>query len=112
MKAFENYLRTGLCYSEKKIPYYLSWVNRYLRFCKCGPESPAYQIRIPEFLSRLSTRVEDWQVQQAREAVRLCLYYTQKSEPGTLRSKETDAHWKAAVDKMKNLMGVKSPLDF
>ena len=67
----------------------MHWISRYHRFCAGvktdevrGKSDPA---RITAFTAALAHRYHDWQVQQAKEAVGLLLYYNHthvKGSPG------------------------------
>ncbi len=66
---------SAICYLKrsllKKLPYYLNWVRKLHDFCDIKPDSPIISKDIDQFLKKLSSTYESWQVQQASDAVSL-----------------------------------------
>lgn len=59
----------------QKISFFIGWVKQYLQFCNVQSGSAASDEQLPLFLEMLSKRCEQWQVDQAKEAVaRYCCY--------------------------------------
>jgi hypothetical protein len=59
----------------KKTRYYLKWVLQMYVFCKKDPGTQVSSNEISRYLSQLSIRQEEWQVQQAREAISLYMFF-------------------------------------
>jgi hypothetical protein len=57
--------------SEKRLPYYLRWVSRFHEFCSLHNIDGDSREAFTAYLQDLSKHYEDWQVQQAKGAVRL-----------------------------------------
>jgi integron integrase len=63
---------------------------------------------VDKFLRHLARSCEDWQVNQAKEAVILYAYYLKSMETaGMERSADADALWKQAADTMVSVMRLK-----
>jgi len=77
LEDFEAYLRDRKIVFEKRIPYYLHWVSLYLDFAR-KTASLEKDVTLAAFLRALGKTKEEWQVEQAREAVRLYRYFREK----------------------------------
>jgi len=72
LPEFQQYLLARKLVPEKNVPYYARWVSRYLVFSN-PLENMNRAEMLQRFLDDLQSRqpMENWQVQQAREAVQL-----------------------------------------
>ena len=70
MKDFHNYLLSKMLISNKKVPYYVSWVKKYFAFTGSGPENQINSTLIDKFISNLTNNHEDWQIIQAKELLK------------------------------------------
>jgi hypothetical protein len=72
LPEFQQYLLSRKLVPEKNAAYYAYWVSRYLAFSN-RLENMDKEEMLQRFLDDLQSRqhMEDWQVQQAREAVQL-----------------------------------------
>lgn len=72
LPEFQQYLLSRKLVPEKNAPYYAYWVSRYLAFSNRLENRDKAEM-LQRFLDDLQSRqhMEDWQVQQAREAVQL-----------------------------------------
>jgi integron integrase len=72
LPEFQQYLLSRKLVPEKNAPYYAHWVSRYLAFSNRLEHMDKEEL-LRRFLDDLQTRqhLEDWQVQQAGEAVEL-----------------------------------------
>jgi integron integrase len=76
-KTYKQFLENLNRVPKMHIPYYLSWVRQFQYFAYSQgvlPESAEGPL-LDEFLSHLSSFREDWQLDQAKDAVRLYLYF-------------------------------------
>ncbi|MHB8791345.1 MAG: integron integrase [Desulfobulbaceae bacterium] len=93
--------------AEKKLSFYLHWVSSFISYCHKEDCSPADNSRILSFLNLLAKSKEDWQVNQAREALRLYHYYlaqkTQRESPPGADT-DSDAAWRAVAQHMKEAL--------
>lgn len=91
MVSFGAFLRDRNQVSEKALPYYIHWVDRYRAWLRTeaartegagldsldNPEST-----VTRFVGSLEPMYEEWQVRQARHAIRLYHYYLSSSGAG------------------------------
>ena len=72
LPEYQQYLLSSKLVPEKNAPYYAYWVSRYLAFSN-HPENMDKPEMLRRFLDDLQSRqhLEDWQLQQAGEAVQL-----------------------------------------
>ncbi len=83
------------------MPYYLTWVTRFHDFCDIKPGLPFSSDDIHRYLKKLSRTYEDWQVQQASDAIglyRICQRH--KSSTPVQNSAAPVKQWKAVADEM------------
>lgn len=107
LPGYQNFLESKRLVAEKKLSFYLHWVSTFISYCHKEDCSHADDSRILSFLNLLAKSKEDWQVNQAREALRLYHFYlaqaTQgESPPGA--DKDTDAAWRAVAQQMKEAL--------
>lgn len=76
LPEFQKYLLSGKLVPERNAPYFAYWVSRYLAFSNRLENMDKAEM-LQRFLDDLQLRqqMEDWQVQQAREAVQLYTNY-------------------------------------
>jgi integron integrase len=81
MQSLAAFLREKGRVGPRCLPYYLRWIEMYRKYVDPHTTSlcpgPAGATTFAKFLSALGQDFEDWQVRQARHAVRLYLYYSQ-----------------------------------
>jgi hypothetical protein len=78
---------------KKNAPYYVKWVSDCYRFIDKPETQSLTNEQAAEFLSRLTKKHEDWQVQQADRALKLYGYFLtckQRSEDGPLVDNQGD----------------------
>jgi len=73
---FKDFLARKHHVPEKRLPYYLRWVSRFHEFCNRSNLDDNAPESIAAYVHELAKNLEDWQVQQAKEAVRLFRYFT------------------------------------
>jgi len=74
-KDFQDFLFRKQHVPEKRLPYYLRWVSRFHEFCNRQNIDDGSLDTIAAYVQDLAKNHEDWQVQQAKEAVRLFCYF-------------------------------------
>jgi integron integrase len=75
MISYAAFLHERGLVPDRYISYYEQWVSKYLREAQqlvAAPDDPA---RIAAFVSSLTNIHEEWQIMQAKRALRLYLYY-------------------------------------
>lgn len=97
MRSFAEFLRSQKDIPEKCLPYYLKWAGMYQRFTAAGKENHGSTPgSLETFITSLARQYDEWQVRQARAAVRLFLYH-QRAEVkrgGSPREDLTDSSGK------------------
>ncbi|HWR88943.1 MAG TPA: tyrosine-type recombinase/integrase [Dissulfurispiraceae bacterium] len=120
-KDFQEFLSKKQHVPDKRLPYYLRWVSRFHEFCSRQDTIGEGNDPIALYLQDLARTHEDWQVQQAKETVRLFRYFggTHLLESGTdIRTvQELLGHSNVQTTMIythvarKNILGVRSPMD-
>lgn len=72
LPEFQDFLRSRRVVPEKNVPYYAHWASKFLAFSNSNGDLPQ-ELRMKHFLSRLERdkKIDEWQVRQAEEALRL-----------------------------------------
>ena len=86
------------------MPYYLRWVAQYQKFCRQTPDQGIPPESVTSFVSQLAKSHEDWQVLQARDAVRLYLYFSDKSLTANSTVLSSDHELVELNERMTNAM--------
>ncbi len=76
---FTDFLKNKQNIPDNKIPFYQLWVTDYHQFCKQNNLNNQNKEALNNFINLLGKKHENWQVQQAKEAIRLYNYYTSRS---------------------------------
>ena len=109
LQEFEKLLRRSEV-SSKVVPWYLLRVEGFVS-AREEPDSRIESEEVEAHLSRLSREVEDWQVEQAREGIRLYRYFIEEKrtpcEPDDEKSHVLDAEWKKLADETVRLLRLK-----
>jgi len=109
MDSYKQYLTSNKIVAEKKIPYYLVWVSKFLDKMEKTEEDPVTDQDINSFVNQLKKKSEDWQVKQAREAVQLYRYYLNKKSNGKPDEKgiDCDNEWKIIAEQFVKVLRLK-----
>jgi len=103
-----NYLQLKGFVSEKHIAYYASWVSQFLHFCKINFGETADAKLVEKFLVRIGKNRPQWQVDQAKEAILLYLFFIKKGQSRPLpQSPHWNAQWVTAADMMRRMLRLK-----
>ncbi|MDQ7786068.1 MAG: site-specific integrase [Thermodesulfovibrionales bacterium] len=90
---------------KKNAPYYVKWVSDCYRFVDKPETQSLTNEQTAEFLSRLTKKHEDWQVQQADRALRLYGYFlTRKQISEGEPSVDNQGDWKEIEEKMRQAL--------
>ena len=94
--------------TKKKLHYYLNWVAQLYVFCKTDPGVTVKSDQITQYLKQLSKNHEDWQSQQASDAIHLYFFYLRRKNvlEGTSESRP-DELWKLRTDEMIKILRLK-----
>lgn len=73
LQEFQEFLVSHKLAKEKYVPYLAHWASQFLAYYNKKTEPANLNLAIAEYLNALesSDKIEDWQVRQAGEAVRL-----------------------------------------
>ncbi len=83
----------------------MHWVTRCHAYLRKNPGKALAKQEIEGFLHDLSKNHEEWQVNQAAEAIKLYRFYEKLKKTGHGRKTiESKAQWKAATDDMTKML--------
>ncbi|WP_337998506.1 integron integrase [Lentisphaera araneosa] len=90
MQVFKVFLLNQKGVYEKNVEYYLKRVVQYGMFCRRNGSEPYDKVSLDAYLRSLFGRAEEWQIQQAEEAVKFYWYWRSegKSELNVWQSDE------------------------
>ena len=75
LESFKTFLSSKGKVNDKYLPFYLRWVTEGYRFLDIPLSQPMINEQKSQFLKHLSKNHEDWQVNQADNALRLYSYF-------------------------------------
>lgn len=101
LEPFKNFLSLKGKVNDKYIPFYLKWVTEGYRFLDIPLTQPITNEQKSQFLKHLSKNHEDWQVNQADNALRLYGYFlsSQQSDKSDGIQEKLINDWKAVEEK-------------
>lgn len=100
LESFKNFLSSKGKVNDKYLPYYLKWVTEGLRFLDIPLSQTITNDQKSQFLKYLSKNHEDWQVNQADNALRLYGYFLSSQQSDKSGIPETLINdWKAVEGK-------------
>jgi len=106
---YENYLRNSAKIPEKRIPYYLQWLEMYENY-RTKTRVQDSQETLESFLQNLSQKYEDWQARQASDSVVLHRYFA-KTRTQAVSKPVTEASlpriWQKKIEKMREILRLK-----
>ncbi len=109
MNGFKAYLQEKQLVAPKRIPFYAVWVSKYLDFCENQNQKGLDPSQLAElFIRQLGRKHEDWQVAQAREAVKLYRYYRRRAESMEPDgSEDAKAQWRQVAEETVRMLRLK-----
>lgn len=101
LESFKRFLSSKVRVNEKYLPYYLKWVMECYRFFDIPLSQSITNEQKVQFLKYLAKNHEDWQVNQAENALRLYSYFlsSENSDKSEGISEKLINDWKAAQEK-------------
>jgi hypothetical protein len=93
MKDFQQFLTSGNFVSAKKMPFYLHWTRQCLSFYRKELKDSVSSDEIQAFLADLSKHKEKWQVEQAREVIKLYLFFKNRPSKKLRSTGLTKSQW-------------------
>lgn len=101
LEGFKNFLLAKRIAPEKRIFYYQNWVKRAYAFCDVSLHQPLPASDLEKYLAHLATSREQWQIEQAKEALTLFNYFLERDvrapEPSGMHAEES---WREAAEEM------------
>lgn len=86
----------------------MSWVSQLYSYLHQDMDRVVARENVDAFLKHLSVSREDWQVRQAREAIRLYRYMQKRNlQPAKSPASRLDAEWRVAADQMTKVLRLK-----
>jgi integrase len=105
MEKFKKYLTLSQVVPEKKVKFYLNWVSKFYFSCKKDIGASVNQKEINDFLRDLSKHCEEWQINQASDAIHLYLFHQRRgSVAPSWKKAQPNQAWKAASDEMVRML--------
>ena len=105
---FCNYLQSKGFVTEKQIPYYSRWVTRFLEHSNALSDQMPPEAQMHHFLSGIGKKHEQWQIDQAKEAISLYLFFTnRKTPPAAKKGLDWNKDWIQAGEMMKRMLRLK-----
>ena len=75
MQEFRNYLVSRRFITKKQSHFYQLWVKNLYAFIGKSPDSDVKNEDIDKYIRNITKYKQDWQVQQAQEAIRVYMHY-------------------------------------
>ena len=107
MDEFRNYLLLKRFVPERQVPYYTRWVSGFLQYCNTHEKLSAPEQQLNRFLSDMGKRCEQWQVDQAREAISLYRFFVGRSNQPVATTRMWNRQWAEAAEMMKKMLRLK-----
>jgi integron integrase len=105
MDDFKSYILSSRIANEKSAAFYVYWVRDFYRYCSKHPDNTVTQEEVEKYLAYLAKRKEDWQVEQASNAIQLYLFHKKKRISGFNREyKSINEHWEALAVEMRRAL--------
>lgn len=105
MQEFKAYLLAMRMTTPKTVDFYLHWVRQFYRFSRMEIGETANREAVEAYLKHLSKKHEDWQVDQAAQAIKLYQFHKSRQERAkTNKNIGNDAQWRAAADDMRKML--------
>ena len=105
MDQFRSYLISTALTDEKKAGFYVSWVSSLYVYYKKRPSDTVTAEEIDRYLKHLSRSREDWQVNQASEAINLYQYFKERGNKTLIKeSMGVHTQWKAVGKEMQKVL--------
>jgi integron integrase len=108
MEDFKAFLIAKQFIPDKKVPYYLMWVSRFYSFCNRGVDETLSKNDVDAFIKHLTKSCEEWQVNQAKEAIELFFFFRHRAtQSNGQKDLDTDGQWKLAAEEMVRMLRLK-----
>ena len=96
MQEFRNYLVSIRFVTKKQSHIYQLWVKNLYDFISKSPGSDVTNEDIDKYIKSITKHKQDWQVQQAQEAIRVYMHYKNRpAEPRVGANDSIKAQWRS-----------------
>ncbi len=113
LEEFKDYLANNDLIFTNHIPFYAMWVTKAYAFCRQDLKRPLSQEQTRKFLDHIAARHPDWQIAQAKDALRNYRYFLdtlnfseQLPDPQTDHS-SNDKRWRQSIQKTVTALRLK-----
>jgi len=108
LDEFCNYLQSKGYVLKKQIPYYSRWVSQFLQISSTRSDQIPVDQQMDHFLSSIEKKCEQWQIDQAKEAISLYLFFiSRKRSPVAKKERDWNTDWVEAGEMMKRMLRLK-----
>lgn len=102
-----DYLKEIKQIPDKKLVYYNNWLSKYLDYAKINNIDYLNPKNINIFLNEFSKNYEQWQLDQAKEAIGLFYFFKKKYENTTINNKKYIKQWLFIQNEIIRLLRLK-----
>jgi hypothetical protein len=107
MNRFAQYLSNKHIIPNRQISFYIHWVRQCYAFCKKAADLCITSDEIDGYLKHISKQKEYWQVDQARMAIGLYVFYKSQNNKNTLKTVTAPNQWKKVKKEMVTIIRLK-----
>ena len=110
LQQFGQFLASKINIKGKYIPYYISWVKQAYRYTNSkNYHAPLHARQKQDFLHYLSLHYEDWQVEQAKQAIHYFHHFLdiQKNKSQKEFSDQHIKSWENLLEKARHVLRLK-----
>ena len=108
MQDFKAYLLKMRMTTPKAVDFYLHWVRQFHRFSRKSVGASVSGEEIDAYLKQLSKKHEEWQVDQAAQAIKLYQFFETRHKSATAKINiGNNEQWKAVAEDMRNVLRLK-----
>jgi hypothetical protein len=107
MDRFAQYLSTKRIISDRQIPFFIHWVRQCYAFCRKTTDLYITSDEIDGYLKHISKQKQSWQVDQARMAIELFIFYKNHQIKNRLITAPATNQWKNVKNEMIKIIRFK-----
>lgn len=108
MEDFRKYILNSRIANEKTVIFYVNWIVQFFNHCRKHPGDDFTREDLDRYLKFKSRTCEEWQLDQAREAIEVYRLWTKrKADKGSVMRMDTRRQWKSVANEMTNMMRLK-----
>lgn len=107
LEDFRRFLAEKKSVHEKAIPWYLRWVSSCFEFYNLDYTETLTDKQNQEFFVQFARNHEEWQVRQAKDALRLFNYFQGTTDRTDNASRQNNLEWQTLEESASNLLRLK-----